>query len=180
MASFHLSPILPKDLRLEIWERIATQHRVVAFLEPGEASQNLIPGYSVPTPAPAMFHVGRESRAVGVRKYEKAFVDGHRYAWINFDVDTVRVNWNNISMAFPERTRIKHIQAVHRPHMDDDALGFLSAVHGIAQFPQLETFEFLVDFLIDCASYINGVSFGRRCPKKNVRVIVAATGEYVK
>ncbi|KAG7135995.1 hypothetical protein HYQ46_008804 [Verticillium longisporum] len=130
MAAFHPFPRLPAELRLQIWH-LAAQPRLLVI---GKASADAT-DFTSPTRPPPLTQACREARTSG--PYEKAFFSSGsppRYAWANFDLDTIH----------------------------------------------LRRFDLVVDFdLALWAGFIGDTYFGPRCPRANVRVICAPTGEWI-
>ncbi|KAM0331640.1 hypothetical protein ACHAQA_003319 [Verticillium albo-atrum] len=181
MATFHLFPRLPAELRLRIWE-LAVQPRLLVLKYAPDSTI-----FISPTPPPAITHACGESRNLG--PYRKAFTTNGtcRYAWANFDFDTIHIDCqricrNDLARDVPERSSIKHIQAEITSEdlswIDQSTVLFSS--QGFTALPQLQSFDLLVNFdLAMWTGFIRETYFGAKCPRSNVRVIHSLTGEWV-
>ncbi|KAM0286721.1 hypothetical protein ACHAQH_000741 [Verticillium albo-atrum] len=181
MASFYPFPRLPAELRLQIW-KLAAQPRLLVVEKAADSTD-----FESPTPPPAVVHVCRESRNFG--PYKKAFAsdDSSRYAWANFDLDTIHVECLHISrpdlcQAFPERSSIKYMRA----EATGDDLSWINnncllfSLKGFDAFSELQYLDLTVDF--DFALWTGLISetyFGPKCPRLNVRIINVLSGEYL-
>ncbi|KAK2010345.1 hypothetical protein LZ32DRAFT_380245 [Colletotrichum eremochloae] len=89
MPTFHCFPFLPLEMRQRIWE-LAMEPRQIVY---GEKPP---PYYQCPWPSsappPPLLHTCSESRTHLQRYYAKTFAtekDPGKYAWVNFDIDTI-------------------------------------------------------------------------------------------
>ncbi|KAK0391748.1 hypothetical protein NLU13_1247 [Sarocladium strictum] len=90
---FHLFPLLPAELRYNIWEFfVKMSGRVVRIAaEPKLGQVTPLLYWKARGPPPAFQHICRETRNMSC--YTKAFTGGvrSRYTWINFMVDVVEM-----------------------------------------------------------------------------------------
>lgn len=103
MFTFHPFPRLPLELRRHIWEM---------SMQPREIPIHLNRQYCYsPTKTPAILHSCGESRSHLQSIYTKAFKLGSqpRYIWVNFDLDTIRVDQGWLMAIFAEWTSIRHL-----------------------------------------------------------------------
>ncbi|KAH6682239.1 hypothetical protein F5X68DRAFT_192594 [Plectosphaerella plurivora] len=145
--AFERFPRLPAELRLQVWEMAIEPEeelRPVVFLKPRPNARHLIHGYTVPTRAPALLHVCSVSRRIGCGVYKKAFRDGDRYLWVNFDRDVIQVECFDFKKAFPEYTKIKHLRGVCSDPHDEGARERFRIGYAIS-CPRLETYDLLLD-----------------------------------
>ncbi|KAF2731229.1 hypothetical protein EJ04DRAFT_499107 [Polyplosphaeria fusca] len=100
MATFHLFPHLPFELRAQIWEMTVEAREVDIKIE--DSHRALISS----TPVPAILQVCREARNRGL--YQKVFSEianpdmGLRYVWANLEIDMINIG----------DTRIRHLERV--------------------------------------------------------------------
>ncbi|KAH6687881.1 hypothetical protein F5X68DRAFT_190426 [Plectosphaerella plurivora] len=112
---FHPLLRLPCELRVQVWEAAAVSYpRDLIVLKTRKQAKHLIHGYKVVASPLSIVQVCWESRRVGTRIYEKAFQDGPRYLWVNFDIDTIQIDCDSIIADFPDRLKVQHIRGVYR------------------------------------------------------------------
>ncbi|KAK3343327.1 hypothetical protein B0H65DRAFT_470964 [Neurospora tetraspora] len=129
-TTFHPFPLLPLELRLQIWESTITPRTVSLRVGTHWRPFTATPAYyysllsSTPTCAPppallALLHTCRESREVGLKaSYQRAFSEwdtdrggdvphlevpprAPRYLWVNFDLDMIDIG--GLGIQFVER-----------------------------------------------------------------------------
>ncbi|KAK3503204.1 hypothetical protein B0T13DRAFT_456718 [Neurospora crassa] len=130
-TTFHPFPLLPFELRLQIWE--SSIHPRTVSLRVGtiwcpynrDATYSLLS--SSTTAAPALLHTCHESREVGLKAYTQAFSEWDtdrvnvwrypepprpaRYLWVNFDLDMVDIGgWFGIQLAAKYTRHIRRLR----------------------------------------------------------------------
>jgi hypothetical protein len=179
MATFHLFPRLPLELRMEIWERAVIKERVLRVLQ-------LRPNgfFQSPTPNPAVTKTCQESRKYC--SYQKAFIvhESPRYIWTCFDTDIVQMTSSLMSqLAKGDSLEKREIQHFRLDLMSDtwdlSESFYYYHSHRIRDFPKLERCDILVyDGLRNWGEFIKDTYWGA-CQKSNVRFIDAKTGEWI-
>ncbi len=123
MATFHLFPSLPFEIRSRIWkftiEPRTVEVRVFHKLLP--PFDRLVSGPSVQylatlTPVPATLHACREARHLGL--YQQGFselsddpdVMGRRYIWLSWELDMISIGTELFSTFFPVAPHIKRLK----------------------------------------------------------------------
>ncbi|KAJ2998145.1 hypothetical protein NUW58_g420 [Xylaria curta] len=103
MATFHLFPHFPLELRAHIWKMAATARTVEVrlsheFSYSGDIPPQVLitPHLSSSTPVPVMLHTCSEARRYGPYKRAFSVLDDPnstepRYVWLCFEVDTISI-----------------------------------------------------------------------------------------
>ena len=94
LRPFHQFSRLPAELCSRVWDLVDPEPRVVE-LRPYRGRENYGPVQQIRclTRAPAILRVCREARRNAIKRqlYQRAFVLGKRYTWVNFDVDMISI-----------------------------------------------------------------------------------------
>lgn len=182
MATFHPFPRLPRELRIQIWALAFDPNRVLKIYHRGDRLPS--------TPVPGVTQATRESRTYC--SYQKAFPfsvsgGGESYIWTKFDSDIIQMRGVTMStVAENEKFEVER-KEIRRLRIDvfDDEKGyeteFFHHNHSLnfCHFPKLEGVDVLVsDELRNWAMSIEDLPWGA-CPKSNVRIIDAKTGEWI-
>lgn len=180
MATFHASLRLPLELRIQIWES-AIEGRVLEV-------RKLYPstGYWSPTMIPAITRACQESRKYC--SYKKAFIRdwSSRYIWVNFESDIIQVKSGLIQELVEgisiEMGKIRHlrIELVHEQGWDLSEDLFYKHSRQIRYFPLLRGCDVPVEdgLAHTWTAFIYDTYWGA-CPRGNVRMIDAQTGEWI-
>lgn len=93
--TFTLFPLLPKELRLQIWDLIDLQHNRNVHVRLAKPRRSH-PGDAVRTKdqVPVILHTCSESRIEGLKKYRAVLREegnAHPVVYVNFDTDTLYV-----------------------------------------------------------------------------------------
>lgn len=181
MSTFQPFPRLPLELRIRIWTFAFVDDRVLKI-------RRSIPdrGFWSPTPVPAVTRACQESREYC--SYQKSFVIPGlpRYIWANFSRDIVQLLGSLMSdlseTPIPERTTITYLRielSIAGHDWDDPEWFYHSYSQKFRHFPSLQRCDVLVDDgLYNWGDFIDETYWGT-CPKSNVRMIDAKTGEYI-
>lgn len=181
MATFHPFPRLPPEIRIQIWESAIVEGRVLRVKELRSRT-----AYWSPTPVPAVTRACRESRKYC--SYKKVFiVDGSpRYVWADFKSDVIQMNSACMGELADgqrlEKKQVRHLRIglLHDSGWDQSEYFFYTNSGKIRHFPKLERCDVLVnDGLYVWGNFIKEMYWGAACPKNNVRVIDAKTGEFL-
>ncbi|RDL30178.1 uncharacterized protein BP5553_10456 [Venustampulla echinocandica] len=93
---FHLFPALPSELRLKIWATICTNPRTVSLKckRNVQYTRRFAESFRTRVPSPAVLQVCRESRAEGLRIYQRYFETDRspRYTYLSFSSDRVKLH----------------------------------------------------------------------------------------
>jgi hypothetical protein len=189
MATFHLFPQLPLELRMQIWESAFADDRVLKIRRRHGVAGGQ---WWSPSPAPAVTRACWESRQYC--SYKKVFAAGKssRYIWAKLDSDIIQMLGSAMSeLAGEERSerneirRLRVEMAVRKEmhtsdYWSDESESFLHEYsHRICDFPKLEGCDVLVaGDLSRWTSFIEETYWGV-CPQSNVRIIDAKTGEWI-
>ncbi|KAF2743581.1 hypothetical protein M011DRAFT_372674, partial [Sporormia fimetaria CBS 119925] len=112
-STFHPFPRLPCELRLQIWEH-AVEPRTIEVRYRAYKPERLL----CTNPVPAIMEACREARDVGLKLYEKAFLDsipgrpdlGERYIWLNWDFDVISIGRTRLEKFLPVKTLIQRLK----------------------------------------------------------------------
>ncbi|KAK1774701.1 hypothetical protein QBC45DRAFT_384877 [Copromyces sp. CBS 386.78] len=135
-TTFHLFPFLPWELRALIWKltvepRTVHVHAKRYLLNGARWGDDLNPDSQraydrliSTTPVPATLHTCRESRNLGL--YQKGLSEVEhvpeggesRYLWVNFDIDTIDIGWDDPYNYYWAREFIKRLK-YRKPDFDD-------------------------------------------------------------
>jgi hypothetical protein len=179
MATFHLFPQLPLELRIQVWELAFVEDRVLKVRRLHPSGE-----YWSPSPIPTVTRACQESRKYC--SYWKAFVaEGSPcYIWSKLDSDIVQMLASEMSELVEEdraeKNEIRRLRIeLIGDRMDDEELFYHSYSHHFHSFPKLKGCDILVVHgLFTWARLIEDVYWGA-CPKSNVRIIDAKTGEWI-
>jgi hypothetical protein len=122
---FHLFPLLPAELRIQIWKACTHPRIVEISREPFSASRGDLEYFWSPQPVVAIQEACHESRNSGC--YVKGFTLGAapRYTWVNFSTDTIDLSQFAMNDPEMEYSRIEklHIDvAAWDLFMDEEVL----------------------------------------------------------
>ena len=110
---FHQFSRLPAELRSRVWELVNPEPRVVE-LRPRtvQTKRGITHQIRCLTSAPAILHTCRDSRRIALKRqlYQRAFVRGHRFTWINFDVDLISIKPISFTWLDPEKPLIQRLR----------------------------------------------------------------------
>jgi hypothetical protein len=188
MTTFHPFPLLPLELRIQIWTDAF--HSIVLNRVLTIRKRRTHDAYSSPTPPPALINTCRESRKYTGDHYQKCFtVEGSpQYIWANLSTDIIFMNgalMNSLARGTSrEINEIRHLQLelVHNFGWDDSSCFRHNYSYRIFDFPALKTCDVLVkDGLYAWAK------FARKCRWENrwckgrgdVRIVDEETGEWI-
>jgi hypothetical protein len=191
MTTFHSFPLLPLELRIQIWEdalHSTIPNRVLTVRKVGRTTQ---PVYLSPNPPPALMHACHESRKYASYHYRKQFTMKGipRYIWANMSTDIVHINGDfMMALAFrnipsgssQEMNDIRHLQ-LELDFGREETNIFYSNYRVVPDFPALETCDVIVrDGLSAWAPVVRNGAWGNRWGKEcYVRVLDRETGEWV-
>ncbi|EGO54914.1 hypothetical protein NEUTE1DRAFT_125018 [Neurospora tetrasperma FGSC 2508] len=128
-TTFHLFPLLPLELRLQIWESTITPRTVLLRVGTRhwrpfttQAAYSLLPT----TSAPALLRTCHESREVGLKAYTQAFSEwdtdrspgrcspaaaaAARYLWVNFALDMIDIGGLGIQFVAMYKRQIRRLK----------------------------------------------------------------------
>ncbi|KAH7081960.1 hypothetical protein BKA63DRAFT_504994 [Paraphoma chrysanthemicola] len=185
MATFHPFPRLPLELRIQIWEEAFTQDRVLRVRERTVYLPPFAKDYWSSTQVPAITRACQESRRYC--SYQKAFtIDGStQYIWVDFANDIIQMSSWIIPALLEgeciEKREIRHLRLELGGVDGHD--GTESFYHDYSRrmrnFPKLQSCDVLIhDGLYSWGMFIDETYWGA-CPKHNVRLVDAKTGEYI-
>lgn len=144
--AFHVFPLLPSELRIQIWQEAVTPRFVEVRARPKRAAPDAITHILTRTPAPSLLHACHESRAVlteggdshgggcGRRaRYRRAFSHGStpRYTWVNFEVDSVSFGsdtWDFLRFGSDDLGRMVRMRFIGSPKTHHPSTGAVRAV----------------------------------------------------
>ncbi|CAO2650694.1 Nn.00g019860.m01.CDS01 [Neocucurbitaria sp. VM-36] len=180
MATFHPFPRLPLEIRIQIWGSAIVEGRVLKVRELRSRAS-----YWSPTPVPAVTRASQESRKYC--SYQKAFIvdQSPHYIWTSFESDIIQMNSAQMNKLVAgnslEKKEVRHlrIELVHELGWDQSELFYHDYSRKIRNFPKLGRCDVLVNNgLYAWGNLINETYWGA-CPKSNVRIIDAKTGEWI-
>ncbi|PVI01413.1 hypothetical protein DM02DRAFT_349092 [Periconia macrospinosa] len=143
MATFHLFPRLPLELRIQIWalataDRIVHVNRCIGDVD-GEK------GFWSPDLPPGVTRACRESRTYC--NYRKAFIleRSPRYVWVNFEYDTIQMRGMILCHIYEpnEKENIRNLRAelIDDVWQVDEVEAFIFYnIHYLLRFSQLNDF----------------------------------------
>jgi hypothetical protein len=189
MTTFHLFPLLPLELRIQIWTA-AIPNRVLTIRRLDRATH---PICLSPTPPPALMHACQESRKYAGYHYRKHFTMERTlpYLWANMSTDTVHINdtymlalatGNQPRASSKEKDGFRHLQVEIDVNCGVSYIFSTEYRHKPGpDFPALETCDVIVrDGLSAWARIARenrwGDRFGKEC---YVRVVDRETGEWI-
>lgn len=192
MTTFHLFPLLPLELRIQIWEvapHSTVPNRVLTVRKVGRVTK---PVYLCPNPPPALMHACHESRKYAGYYYQKHFTMKGipRYIWANMSTDIVHIDspflmalsFQNIpSGSSQEKHVIRHLQLEFEVSWGSSLFSRSYSHREVPDFPALETCDVIVrDGLYAWAPTVrNGRWAGRWGKECYVRVVDRETGEWI-
>ncbi|KAL3493954.1 hypothetical protein BJX62DRAFT_234809 [Aspergillus germanicus] len=170
MTEFTLFPLLPAEIRIQIWQ-MAIGPRTV---EIREVRKRIAIDYFVSsTPVPAVLQVCHESRTHA--PYRKAFALGNspRYVWVDFEADMISIGGTHfLDLDGPDARLIRRLRFErendewffhYEPKEMLDVLGVLEEVHVVCKD---SPWAWCVEW-----EYL-----GWPCPTENLRFIDKETG----
>ena len=101
LRPFHQFARLPAELRVRVWELVDPEPRVVELRRRHMVEtkkRGTVEQIRCLSRAPAILQACRESRRIAIQEklYERAFVRGQAYTWVNYKVDMISVGSLNI------------------------------------------------------------------------------------
>lgn len=183
MATFHLFPQLPPELRIRIWEFVFEQDRILDVRKGRRHSPS--DDYWSPDPVPAVTRACRESRKYC--SYQKAFVvDGSsRYIWTKFDSDIIHLLGTVMGKLAkgngPDNHKIRRLRIDLANMFLADELAPFYRKHSkrFRCFPRLDGVDILKPYSLWYSDGLLEMTDWGACPASNVRIIDADTGEWV-
>lgn len=142
MASFHLFPRLPLELRIQIWG-LSTEDRVLN-VKRDIAGKG---GFWSPDQVPGVTRASQESRKYC--SYQKAFIvdSSPRYLWADFEYDTIQIRGILLSHISyppePDREQIKHLIVEMIDDWwkeDEDEEFYFYNMYNLRDFPRVKSF----------------------------------------
>ena len=114
LRPFHQFSHLPAELQTRVWELIDPEPRVVELRRhcTQTKKQGNVEQIRCLSGVPAILHVCREARHVALEQnvYQRAFVRGKSYTWVNFDVDLISVGPLDTDWLEAEKTLIQRFR----------------------------------------------------------------------
>jgi hypothetical protein len=114
LRPFHQFNRLPADLRVHIWKLVDPEPRVVELRRHvvETKKRGTLEQIRCLSAAPAILHACRESRRITIQEklYERAFIRGQCYAWVNYKVDMISIGSLDIWWFRPEMPLIQRFR----------------------------------------------------------------------
>ena len=153
MATFHLFPQLPAELRIRIWELTVEPREVKVCLTKDDRRR-----WFSPTPIPGALHACTASRStLQSLNYTRAFTtwglyvfrhsffkDNYPFIWINFYIDTIRISDGLMSSIESEDAPLIELLVIDSDHIE------VLLVRGLQRFVGLERLTILSSDTFDC------------------------------
>ena len=114
LRPFHQFSHLPAELQTRVWELIDPEPRVVELRRhcTQKKKQGNVEQIRCLSGAPAILHVCREARHIALKQnvYQRAFIRGESYTWVNFEVDLISVGPLDTEWLEAEKTLIQRFR----------------------------------------------------------------------
>lgn len=147
LRPFHQLSRLPAELRVRIWELVNPEPRVVELHRHFVVTKkhDYLEQIRCLSRAPAILHVCRESRSIAIQNelYQRAFVRGQDYIWVNYEFDMISIKpldtlWLEAEISLIQRFRFEGVNDEYFFHFASyKLLNFtsLKELHIICQDP---------------------------------------------
>jgi hypothetical protein len=177
MATFHLFPSLPLELRILVWQH-AVEERVLVIRRANWGRPDR--SHWSPTPPPAVTRACSESRKYC--SYVKAFTTALSpcYVWTNFDCDHVQMRVATLRTV-PNESDIRHL---HFDRYEGSRVTVAwyrrYCMAATRYYRNLRSVRILVEegSLTQWTDFLTTTDFGA-CPAENVRIVDRSTGEWI-
>lgn len=162
---FHQFSRLPPNIRSRVWDLVEAEPRIVELRPYRGERRNigLIKEIRCLTRAPAVLHVCREARRNVTRRglYQRAFLLGKRYTWVNFDLDMISIKPIDFSWVQAEEAKIQRL----RFEGENDEGFFHFRSHEVKNFTHLRELQIVCE---DNVMHWVGIAEERQFPTENV------------
>ncbi|VUC24125.1 unnamed protein product [Clonostachys rosea] len=114
LRPFHQFSRLPPELRKRVWELVDPEPRVVELRRHRVQTKNrgTVEQIRCLSRAPTILHVCRESRRLAIQEklYQRNFVRGQNYTWINYETDMISITPLDFSWFETEKPLIQRFR----------------------------------------------------------------------
>jgi hypothetical protein len=169
MATFHLFPRLPFELRARIWQLTVEPRTVEVRVKKDDGLRGKILHVTSSTPVPAVLQVCHEARNQGLYQQAFKFPSGvePRYVWVNFEIDMISIGDTYFDTIEPAEQQLIRRLTIQRENTDSF---FRSESLELQMYSNLEEMHVICeDGLLACQDAWEYVYWP--CPKENLRFI---------